>query len=51
MNKVLVAGGSGVLGSAVVQILQKERINFLSGSRNQLKKDSYSTVNRSTDIP
>ena len=51
MNKVLVIGGSGVLGSAVVHILQNERIDYLTASRNQLKKDSYSTVNQSTDVP
>ncbi|MBD2754351.1 SDR family oxidoreductase [Spirosoma validum] len=51
MNKILIIGGSGVLGSAVVHTLQTERIDFLTGSRNQLKKDSYSTVNQSTEIP
>lgn len=51
MNKVLVIGGSGVLGSAVVHTLQKEQIDFISGSRNQLKKGSYSAVNQSIDIP
>ena len=51
MNKILIIGGSGVLGSAVVHTLQTERIDFLTGSRNQLKKDSYSTVNQSIDIP
>ncbi|WP_420151205.1 SDR family oxidoreductase [Spirosoma sp.] len=51
MNKILIIGGSGVLGSAVVATLQTERIDFLTGSRTQLKKDSYSAVNQSTEIP
>ena len=51
MNKVLVIGGSGVLGSAVVNELQKNQANFLTGSRHQIKTDAYSTVNRATDIP
>ena len=51
MNKVLVVGGSGVLGSAVVHTLQKQPVNFLIGSRNQIKKDSYSRVNQLMDVP
>lgn len=51
MPNVLVIGGSGVLGSAVVHTLQTERIDFRIGSRHQVKKDSYSTVNQSTELP
>ncbi|GAB4041943.1 SDR family oxidoreductase [Spirosoma jeollabukense] len=51
MNKVLVIGGSGVLGSAVVNELQKNKVDFLTGSRHQIKTDAYSKVNQSTDIP
>lgn len=50
-TKILVIGGSGVLGSAVVNTLQTEHIPFLTGSRNHVKKDSYSTVNQSTEVP
>ncbi|QDK81503.1 NAD-dependent epimerase/dehydratase family protein [Spirosoma sp. KCTC 42546] len=48
MNKSLVIGGSGVLGSAVVHELQKSQINFQIGSRNPIKTDSYSTVNQAS---
>lgn len=51
MKKILILGGSGVLGSAVVTTLQNEKISFQTGSRHQIKKDSYSTVNQSTQIP
>lgn len=51
MKKVLVIGGSGVLGSAVVNTLQTNQVPFLIGSRSQIKKDSYSTVNQSTETP
>ncbi|MVM35371.1 NAD(P)H-binding protein [Spirosoma sp. HMF4905] len=51
MKKVLVIGGSGVLGSAVVNELQKNHVSFQIGSRNQLKKDAYSTVNQASDLP
>ncbi|UFH53312.1 SDR family oxidoreductase [Spirosoma sp. KNUC1025] len=51
MNKVLVLGGTGVLGSAVVNTLQKASVDVLIGSRTQIKTDSYSTVNQSTGIP
>ncbi|CAN5214456.1 NAD(P)H-binding protein [soil metagenome] len=51
MNKVLVIGGSGVLGSAVVKELREKQVNYLTGSRHQIKTDAYSTVNQATDIP
>jgi uncharacterized protein YbjT (DUF2867 family) len=51
MNKVLIIGGSGVLGSAVVNELQNQRVDFLIGSRKPLKTDSYSTVNQVTGLP
>ncbi|WP_338871898.1 NAD(P)H-binding protein [Spirosoma sp. SC4-14] len=51
MNKVLVIGGSGVLGSAVVNVLKKQSIPFLIGSRSPVKQNSYSMVNRSAEVP
>lgn len=51
MNNVLVIGGSGVLGSAVVNLLQQSHISFLIGSRDRVKLDAYSTINRSLDLP
>ncbi|GAB2569001.1 SDR family oxidoreductase [Spirosoma areae] len=51
MNKVLVTGGSGVLGSAVVHTFQQAQLDFLTGSRKAIKKESYSTVNQSTSVP
>ncbi|GAB3964968.1 NAD(P)H-binding protein [Spirosoma terrae] len=51
MNKILVVGGSGVLGSSVVATLQQEQADFLSGSRKPIKNDSYSVVSQSTNTP
>ncbi|MBD2700396.1 NAD(P)H-binding protein [Spirosoma sp. BT702] len=51
MKKVLVIGGTGVLGTSVVNTLQQQQIEFVIGSRSQVKKGSYSIVNQSTDFP
>lgn len=51
MTKILVLGGSGVLGSAVVNVLKAQSIPFLIGSRSPVKQHSYSTVNLSTESP
>lgn len=51
MDNVLVIGGSGVLGSAVVNELQKKGIHFRIGSRRPIKTDAYSTVNQEQGIP
>ncbi|QMW00588.1 SDR family oxidoreductase [Spirosoma foliorum] len=51
MNKALIIGGSGVLGSAVVNELQKNQVNFQIGSRHQIKTDAYSRVNQVSNLP
>lgn len=51
MNKILVVGGSGVLGSSVVATLQREQVDFLSGSRTPIKSDSYGAVSQSANVP
>ncbi|GAB4024058.1 SDR family oxidoreductase [Spirosoma koreense] len=51
MRKALVIGGSGVLGSAVVNELRKHPVDFLTGSRQPIKTDSYSLVGQPAGIP
>ncbi|GAB4025652.1 SDR family oxidoreductase [Spirosoma gilvum] len=46
MNKILVLGGTGVLGSAVVNWLHNKQVDFLIGSRHPVKSESYSLVNQ-----
>lgn len=51
MNKALIIGGSGVLGSTVVNELQKNQVSFQIGSRHQIKTDAYSRVNQGSNLP
>ncbi|GAB4056021.1 SDR family oxidoreductase [Spirosoma litoris] len=51
MNKALIIGGSGVLGSTVVNELQKNQVSFQVGSRYQIKTDAYSRVNQGSNLP
>lgn len=51
MNKILVIGGSGVLGSALVGELQQQAANFIIGSRHQFKADAYDQVNQAAQVP
>lgn len=51
MNNLLILGGSGVLGSAVVNELRKTTANFLIGSRQPIKAAAYGPVNQAADGP
>ncbi|GAB3711645.1 NAD(P)H-binding protein [Spirosoma flavus] len=51
MKKIVVIGGTGVLGTSVVSTLQQQKIDFIIGSRSRIKTDSYSTVNQSASLP
>ncbi|MBN8821565.1 MULTISPECIES: SDR family oxidoreductase [unclassified Spirosoma] len=48
MTKILILGGTGVLGSAMSNWLHNKQADYRIGSRNPIKTKSYSTVNQSS---
>jgi uncharacterized protein YbjT (DUF2867 family) len=51
MNQSLVIGGSGVLGSAVDEVLRSKGVPFHVGSRAPYKEDSYSPILPDASLP
>ncbi|GAB3997006.1 NAD(P)H-binding protein [Spirosoma daeguense] len=50
MKKVLVIGGTGVLGTSIVNTLQQHTIDFVIGSRNPIKTGAFSQLIQSQQV-
>lgn len=51
MNKIVITGGSGVLGSALAKKLQEQNLDFLTVSRSRSKTNHYSQTTKVLDLP
>ncbi len=51
MNKIVITGGSGVLGSALARKLQVQNPDFLTISRSRSKTNHYSPTTEVPDLP